>query len=84
MSSSSAWDPTAIAALCVSILTAVGVIFSKLRHCECCQCFKLDCATTPTPVPPHHESPVSEISNVTDSTNQSYVIDPDEAEKPNT
>ncbi len=45
-------EPISITAMVVSIITAIGVLLSriKFRHCLC-GCIESDCVNTPPPTP---------------------------------
>ena len=45
-------EPVSITAIVVSIITAIGVLLSRLRMKHClCGCIESDCINTPTPTP---------------------------------
>lgn len=51
-------EPVSISAIVVSIITALGVLISKmkLKHCKLCCCIESDCINTPPPTPNNKDS----------------------------
>jgi hypothetical protein len=62
-------EPVSITAIVVSIITAIGVLLSRLRMKHClCGCIESDCINTPEPSP--EPSPPPSVY-ITDHTPQS-------------
>ena len=50
-------EPVSITALVVSIITAIGILLSKLKMKHClCGCIESDCITTPNNTPESSET----------------------------
>jgi hypothetical protein len=55
-------EPISISAMVVAIITAIGVLLSRVKFKHClCGCIESDCITTPQPTP----SPSIHITNNT-------------------
>jgi hypothetical protein len=59
-------EPISISAMVVAIITAIGVLLSKVKFKHClCGCIESDCITTPEPTPEPTPAPSIHITNHT-------------------